>query len=112
MYSINKGVDRPPEVLGIKGMNYLMLMAGSTLGGLLVVVILIVGGLPGIYAFPCFLFGVFILFNQIVAASRKYGERGFVKVQARLRMPSVITVRSSEAFRGLRPGKTVNQKNP
>ncbi|PRY27815.1 uncharacterized protein DUF4133 [Spirosoma oryzae] len=100
MYLINKGVDRPPEVLGIRGMNFLMLLAGGTVGGMIFTALLIAAlGLSPLYTFGAFLVSVMIGYQNLVRYSKKYGERGLIKFQARNRVPGVIMVRDAGLFR-------------
>jgi len=54
--------------------------------------------LNSVYGFAVFIIAVFVLYNKLVQYSRKYGERGFAKFQARKKFPTVVTVRSSAAF--------------
>jgi len=111
MYKINKGVDRPPGVLGVEGMNFLMMLAGGAVGLLVVSTILIViSGISAGYGFGIYLFSVYILYLIVVGYSRKYGERGYAKLQARKQFPSIISIRSSEVFKNIRAGKTPSNK--
>lgn len=112
MYKINKGVDRPPEVLGIRGMNFLMIMAGATVGMLVLTALLIaVLGLNPMYSFGLFIVTVFVLYNNLIKYSKKYGERGFSKFQARKRFPSVVLVRSSSVYRKISGEKSSKKKS-
>lgn len=100
MFTINKGVDRPPEVLGIRGMNFLMILAFGTVGMLVFTALSIaIFSLSSVYGFGVFILAVFVLYNKLVQFSKKYGERGYAKFQARKKFPAVVTVRSSAAFK-------------
>ena len=103
MYKINKGVDRPPEVLGIRGMDYLIFLAVATVALLVVtMLVMLITGIRGVYCFSCYLVAVFILYGYLAKQSRLHGERGSAKQDARARIPKVILVRSSQSFKQLR----------
>lgn len=103
MYRINKGVDRPPEVMGIRGMRTLMILGGGAISLLLVTVLVIAAtGMSAGIGFSGFLIAVLVLYQQMSSYSRKYGERGFAKFQSNKRIPTLITSRSSGVFRQLR----------
>lgn len=111
MYRINKGVDRPPGVLGIEGMNFLTMLAGGAVGLLIVMTLItVVLGISTAYGFGVYLFSVYVLYTQIVRYSRKYGERGYAKFQARNRFPAIISIRSSSVFKDIRSGKSSLKK--
>ena len=111
MYKINKGVDRPPGVLGIQGMNFLTMLAGGAVGLLVVMTIVIVAsGISAGFGFAGYLVGVYVMYLVIVGYSRKYGERGYAKLQARNQFPSIISIRSSAIFKEIRSGKSSIKK--
>ena len=102
-YRINKGLDRPPEVLGIRGMNYLMYLAGGVGGAMLVTaLVVIVTGVAAMWGFIIFIGLVFTVFNYLVRESRKYGERGYARQQASNQMPPVILVRDTRFLTTMR----------
>lgn len=101
MYQVNKGVDRPPEVLGIRGMNYLLLLAGGTIGAMILATILMICGLSSWLAYGGMFGLVFLGYNILVSYSKKHGERGLAKFQARNRYPLVIRVHSSSQYRDM-----------
>lgn len=109
MYRIAKGVDSPPEVMGIRGMKALTIMAASAVGLLLLTMIIIATGVVGpIWAFMVFLVALMGVFYYLVQYSHKYGERGFAKFQATRQLPKLITVRSSSVYKRMQETKPVN----
>jgi hypothetical protein len=103
MFRINKGVDRPPQVLGIRGMNFLMVLAGAAVGLLVVsTIIMIITRWSGLYCYGVYLIALIILYGQLVRISRIHGERGMARNQGRNRQPTLIMVRSSSVFKQLR----------
>lgn len=105
MFRLNKGLDRPPEVMGIKGMNYLQYLAGGVVGGLLVVTALIGIGLNAVVCFGLFLAGAVVLFQWLSRMSRQYGERGYARITAGKALPVSVMFRSSKCFKMLIPTK-------
>lgn len=101
MYQINKGVDRPPEVLGIRGMNYLIYLAGGTVAGMVVATIAMLLGVPAPYAYGVMFVLVFMGYTTLSSYSKKHGERGLSKFNARNRYPTVIQVRSTQPYRDM-----------
>lgn len=103
-YRVNKGADRPSEVLGIQGTDFLLLLAGSAVGLLVLttLVILLTRVTPWV-AFTVYLLVVLLLYGVLVRASRRFGERGLTRHRARALQPPVIVLRSSRPFRSLRP---------
>ncbi len=103
MYKINKGVDRPPEVMGIRGMQYLTILgAGAVIMIMLTAIICGISGLTPMYGFGIYLALVMILYTKLVGLSKKHGERGYKKNQAHKRMPTLITARDSSVYKALR----------
>lgn len=84
MYRVNKGVDRPPQVLGIRGMNFLIVLGGAAVGLLAVsTFIMIVTGWSGLLCYGTYLVGLVALYGQLVRISRIHGERGMARTQGR-----------------------------
>lgn len=103
MFRVNKGVDRPPQVLGIRGMNFLLFLAAAAVGLLLVsTFIMLITGWPGLYCYGVYMLSTVILYGQLVRLSREHGERGMVRTQGRARQPKLILVRSSAVYKRLR----------
>ena len=103
MLRINKGVDRPPQVLGIRGMNFLLVLGGAAVGLLAVsTFIMIVTGWSGLICYGTYLVGLIVLYGQLVRISRLHGERGMTRTQGRARQPRLIMVRSSAVYKQLR----------
>ena len=103
MYKVNKGVDRPPEVMGIRGMHYLTILgAGAVIMIILTAIICGISGLTPMYGFGIYLALVMALYTHLVGLSKKHGERGYKKNQAHKRMPALITARDSAVYKALR----------
>lgn len=103
MFHINKGVDRPPQVLGIRGIQFLMILSGAAVGLLLVsTIIMLVTGWSGPWCYGTYLVTLVFLYGQLVRLSRIYGERGIARAQGRGRQPKLILVRSSGVYKRLR----------
>lgn len=104
-YRINKGADRPTEVLGIQGEPYLFVLAGSAVG-LLLITSLVILLLPvtAWLAFAGYLLVVLGLYGILVRVSRRFGADGLTRYRARQRQPRVVFVRDSGVFRVLRQG--------
>ncbi len=103
MFRVNKGLDRPPEVLGIRGMDFIYYLAGAAVGLLLLTCLLMfLFGIPAKIAFGGYIVLLLLLYSQFARISQKYGERGLKKQQGRNRHPNVILVRDSAAYRQLR----------
>lgn len=102
-YPVNKGADRPSEVAGIQGGDYLLILAGSAMGLMIITTLLIVLlDVPSWALFGGFLITVVLIQGVLVRLSRQYGENGFSRMQARKRRPGIITVRSPKVYRQLR----------
>ena len=103
MFKINKGIDRPPEVLGIRGMDFIYYLAGAAVGLLLLTCLLMfLFGISAKIAFGGYILVVLLLYSQFARVSQKYGERGLKKQQGRERQPNVVLVRDSDVYRQLR----------
>lgn len=103
MYKVNKGVDRPPEVMGIRGMQYLTILgAGAVVMIILTAIICGISGLTPMYGFGIYLTLVFALYTKLVNLSKHHGERGYNRSQAHKRMPTVITARDSSVYKAMR----------
>jgi hypothetical protein len=106
MYQVNKGVDRPPEVLGIRGIKYLLYLAGSAVVGMVFATIFMVLGLNSFIAYGGVGLVLFGIYSKLASYSKEHGERGLVKFQSRNRYPLLIRVQSSSQYRDMiNPGK-------
>lgn len=96
---ISKGGDRPEEMMGVKGMQNLYVLAGGVGGGMLLTMIAIIAfSVPPAVAFG--VFGAILVggFFYLVGRSRKYGENGVSKAVARRSSPGTVTVRSARCY--------------
>ncbi|MBO0936434.1 DUF4133 domain-containing protein [Fibrella sp. HMF5335] len=103
MFRVNKGVDRPPEVLGIRGMNFIKGI-GLTAIGLLVLtmIVMAIADIPAKIGFSAYFGSLFAAYTLMTRISKQYGERGFIKQRSRERQPKVVLVRDSAVYRQLR----------
>lgn len=102
-YRVNKGADRPSEVLGIQGTDFLLLLAGAAVALLVVTTLVIVlTRITPWVAFATYLVVVVLLYGLLVRLSRQHGEGGLTRHRARHRVPRVIAVRNSAPYKALR----------
>ncbi|KAB7726671.1 DUF4133 domain-containing protein [Rudanella paleaurantiibacter] len=103
MFKVNKGIDRPPEVLGIRGMDFIYYLAGAAVGLLLVTcVLMFLFGIPAKIAFGGYILVLLVLYTLFARLSQQYGERGINKQRGRKQQPGVVLVRDSAVYRQLR----------
>lgn len=96
---VSKGGDRPEEMMGIKGIQNLYVLAGTVVGGMLVTMVAIIAfSVPPAIAFSFFGAGLVGGFFYLVQRSRKYGANGVSKAVARRSSPTTITVRSARCY--------------
>lgn len=102
-YRVNKGADRPSEVLGIQGTDFLLLLAGAAVALLVVTtfVIVLTRVTPWV-AFLAYLVVVVLLYGLLVRLSRQHGEGGLSRHRARAKLPRVIVIRNSAPYKALR----------
>lgn len=102
-YPINKGADRPPQVGGVIGMDYL--------GQLIkwIIFIIVTGGvsavfvpLPGWIIFAACGVGIYVVYMRLVRRSAESGAGGYARQQARKKLPGIVTVRQDSVYRNLR----------
>ena len=102
-YRVNKGADRPSEVLGIQGTDFLLLLAGAAVALLVVTTLVIVlTRITPWVAFVAYLVVVVLLYGLLVRLSRQHGEGGLSRHRARAKLPRVIVVRNSAPYKALR----------
>lgn len=102
-YEINKGADRPPQVQGVVGMDYLILLVKWIIG------IVLAGGvsavfvpLPGWMIFLACGAAIYFVYMGLVKRSAKLGAGGYERAQARKKLPGILTVRKDSVYRNLR----------
>ncbi|WP_338877302.1 DUF4133 domain-containing protein (plasmid) [Spirosoma sp. SC4-14] len=102
-YEINKGADRPPQVRGVVGMDYLILLVKW------IISIVVMGGLsavfvplPGWMIFVACAVGIYIVYMGLVKRSVNQGAGGYERAQARKKLPGILTVRQDSVYRNLR----------
>ena len=102
-YDINKGADRPPQIRGVIGMDYLISLAKRVIG------IVVAGGVSAVFiplpgwmiALVC-LVAIYIVYLNLVKRSAKGGAGGHEREQLRKKLPGIITVRHASVYRNLR----------
>ncbi|RFM34741.1 DUF4133 domain-containing protein [Chitinophaga silvisoli] len=97
IYQINKGVNKPLEVKGIKA-QYLIYLTIGVIVLLMIYVISHLAGAPGFILLPAVGVLGFLLFTWVSQASKKYGEHGLMKAMAYRRVPSAILSSSRKLF--------------
>ncbi|QHV95598.1 DUF4133 domain-containing protein [Spirosoma endbachense] len=102
-YEINKGADRPPQVRGVVGMDYLALLVKWIIG------IVVTGGvsavfvpLPGWVIFSACGMGSYAVYMGLVKRSANQGAGGYERTKARKKLPGIVTVRQDSVYRNLR----------
>ena len=97
IYTINKGVNRPITIKGLKA-QYVWWLGGGIAGLLIFFALLYIGG---VNPFVCLIvtgLGTLMLFRQVYGLSRRYGEHGLMKKRAARGVPKRITIRSRKTF--------------
>ena len=97
MYEINKGINKPIEFKGLKA-QYIGYLGGGLVALLLLFAILYLLGTPVLL---CVLFvaaGGSALFYKVFEMSRKYGEHGLMKRNARKSLPDYLRFKSRRMF--------------
>lgn len=107
-YRVNKGADRPSDVLGIQGTDFLLLLAAAAVALLVVttLVIVLTRVTPWV-AFVFYLVVIVLLYGVLVRLSRHHGEGGLTRHRARAKLPRVIVVRSSAPYQKLRRNDSI-----
>ena len=102
-YEINKGADRPPQIKGVVGMDYLTQLLKWIIG------IVVAGGissvfvpLPGWMIFLACVAGIYVVYMGLVKRSANQGAGGYQRAQARKKLPGIVTVRTDSVYRNLR----------
>jgi hypothetical protein len=101
VYHINKAVNRPVELKGLKA-QYIWWLGG---GLVLLLVAFAVLYLIGVNTYICLLAIVgstILLFTKVYAMSNKYGEHGLLKKAARKVLPDYIRCNSRRTFTRLK----------
>ena len=97
VYAVNKGINKPIEFKGLKA-QYIWYLGVGVLLLLIVFAILYVMGLNAFICLGLILIGGFMVFSNVYAMSKKYGEHGQMKKLARRRTPKVILFSSRKLF--------------
>ncbi len=92
VWEVNKGIGRSIEFQGLKA-QYIFIFAGGLLGMFLFVLFLVLLGVPQVLSLIVGLLGATLLVWQTFAMNKKYGEYGFMKLQARAFHPYYLRTR-------------------
>jgi hypothetical protein len=97
IYQINKGVNRPLEFKGIRGVYIKVMGAGLVILFILFVILFTAG--CNTYALCAIILpaGAF-LFLGVIRMSKKYGENGLLKMLAKRQLPKCIKTKTSKLF--------------
>lgn len=97
MYQINKGINKPIEFKGLKA-QYIGYLGGGLVALLLLFSILYLVGTP-VYACVLIIAGLgSLLFFKVFEMSRKYGEHGLMKRNARYYLPQGLKFKTRRIF--------------
>ncbi len=93
-YTINKGINKPVEFMGLKS-QYLILFAVGLLAVLIVFMIMYISGIPQTICIGFAIIGASVLVWQSFALNTKYGTHGLMKLQATKSYPRRLINRRS-----------------
>lgn len=102
VYQINKGVNRPLEFKGLKA-QYIGFLAGGLVILLVLFAVLYICGLPLYFCLPVILFAGLMLFHHVFRMSKKFGQHGLLKLQAKRQLPGYLRITSRKLFVHLNP---------
>ncbi len=88
-YQINKGIDKSVEFQGLT-MKYILILAGGLIALFLLFVVMSIAGVPNSVSLSIIAISTAILIWQTFALSKRYGEHGVMKRQARSYHPRYI----------------------
>jgi len=103
IYQINKGVGRPIEFKGLKGV-YIGVLAGGLVFLLVLFAALYILRVPLFVLLPVILFLGGGLFMAVLRLSKRFGVHGLGKYLAKRGIPSYIRFSSRRLFTGLKGG--------
>lgn len=103
VYGINKGVSRPIEFKGLKGV-YIAVLAAGLVFLLVLFAVLYVLGMPIYVVVPLILSLGLGLFMAVFGLSKRFGVHGLSKHFAKRGIPSHIRFSSRRVFTGLKGG--------
>lgn len=103
VYQINKGVTRPIEFKGLKGV-YIGVLAGGLVFLLVLFAALYILGTPIYVVFPLIVSLGAGLFGSVLKLSKKFGVHGLAKHFAKRGIPSYIRFSSRRVFTGMKGG--------
>lgn len=104
VYQVNKGVSRPIEFKGLKGI-YIGVLAGGLVFLLVLFAALYILGTPIYVVVPLILSLGTGLFGGVFKLSKRFGVHGLGKYLARRGIPSHIRFNSRRIFTGLKGGR-------
>jgi hypothetical protein len=97
VYLINKGINKSVEFKGLKA-QYIWYLGGGLVGTLIFFAILYISGLN---QYLCVLIALSLISTVVLVVfrmSKKYGEFGLMKKNARRNVPSALRARSRKSF--------------
>ena len=103
MYIIHKGINKPLEFKGLKA-QYIWHLAGSAVGVLVVYGVMHLSGVNDYLGVPLALGFGGLLIARVYGVSRKYGQYGLMKKEARKAVPGALLSRSRKMFTQLNQG--------
>ncbi|TCC88594.1 DUF4133 domain-containing protein [Pedobacter frigiditerrae] len=103
VYQVNKGVSRPMEFKGLKGV-YIGVLAGGLVFLLVLFAVMYILRMPLLVLLPTVLMLGSGLFASVFRLSRRFGVHGLAKYLAKRGVPSFIRFSSRRVFTGLKGG--------
>ncbi len=99
-YEVNKGINKPIEIKGLKGqyIGYLAAGVGMTL------IVFALCYVAGLSMYACLAIATVLagaVFFTVFHLSATYGEHGLMKKMARKQVPENLVIRSRNCFTGL-----------
>lgn len=97
VYQINKGINKPIEMKGLKA-QYIIYLA---VGLVIILIGFIIAYMAGANPYLCVGIALtlgFFLFSYTYKFSNKYGEHGLIKATAYRKIPAAITCNSRNVF--------------
>lgn len=99
-YEINKGVGRPIEFRGLKGI-YIYILAIGLAVLMVVFAITYIAGVPVFLLLPAVVLVGSGLFVTVYRMSSRFGTHGLMKAMASRQVPAAIVCRSRKAIQAL-----------
>ncbi|WP_217607286.1 DUF4133 domain-containing protein [Chitinophaga sp. GbtcB8] len=97
VYTINKGINRSIEFKGIKA-QYIIYLAAGLLLLLIIFALLYVVGVNTYVSLGIIIPSGVVLYSAVQRFSKRFGEHGLLKHNARKHLPGFVSARSRKLF--------------